>query len=41
LEEEEVYQLSPFVSVNGVGQVKLEKYGEVFSEFIRGHLGGE
>jgi len=29
-----------FSSVNGVGQVKLEKYGEVFVELIREHVDG-
>ena len=29
--------LAQFFGVNGVGQVKLEKYGEVFTELIREH----
>ncbi|MCL2231504.1 MAG: DNA helicase RecQ [Treponema sp.] len=32
--------LVQFSGVAGVGQVKLEKYGEVFSELIRDHLEG-
>jgi len=33
--------LIQFSDVNGVGRVKLEKYGEVFTELIRNHLDNE
>jgi ATP-dependent DNA helicase RecQ len=33
--------LVQFSGVNGVGQVKLEKYGEVFTELIRSYVEGE
>jgi ATP-dependent DNA helicase RecQ len=35
------HSLSGFETINGVGKVKLEKYGEAFTALIRDHVSGQ